>query len=180
MNRPFPRRRHSIAFTIVEMLVVIAIIALLLQLSFPAFSNAINRAKSLKCASNLRSIGIAATMAASDNNNQYPEIDQAGAPIYSPPGPTIVQALGPYGIITNTVQCPVDGTGGGSSFAKYGSSYEWDPVFDDEPINSTAVYITPTVVVPVSSGRVRLAMDFNPIHHGRPNVVYGDGHVSNH
>jgi prepilin-type processing-associated H-X9-DG protein len=53
-------------------------------------------------------------------------------------------------------------------------------VFDNEPINATVVYITPTVSIPVNSSRVRLAMDFTPIHHGRPNVVYGDGHVAEH
>jgi prepilin-type processing-associated H-X9-DG protein len=67
-----------------------------------------------------------------------------------------------------------------NSFTKYGSSYEWDPVFDNEPVNETVVYITPTVAIPVNSSRVRLAMDFTPIHNGRPNVVYGDGHVASH
>ncbi len=69
---------------------------------------------------------------------------------------------------------------GPSSFTTYGSSYEWDPVFDDEPINETVIYITPTISIPVNSSHVRLAMDFAGIHNGRPNVLYGDGHVQIH
>jgi len=67
-----------------------------------------------------------------------------------------------------------------SAFTMYGSSYEWDPVYDDETPGIPVIYISPTVVVPVNSNRVRLAMDFNPIHKGRPNVLFGDGHVSFH
>ena len=180
MKRRLFYRRRVRAFTLIELLVVIAIIALLAGLIQPGIQSAIARAKGIKCAGNLRGIGIAASLAATDNNNKYPQIDQAATPIYSPPGQKLVDALGPYGVTTNTVQCPIDLGNSPSSFKTYGSSYEWDPVFDDEPVNATAVYITPTFPVPVNSARVRLCMDFAPIHHGRPNVLYGDGHVSSH
>jgi prepilin-type N-terminal cleavage/methylation domain-containing protein len=173
-------RRRRLAFTLVELLVVLAIIALLGSLAMPSMQSAILRARSLKCAGNLQGIGVAATQAATDNNNRYPQIDQAAVPIYTPQGVGLVAALGPYGLNTNSVQCPVDMTLNPSAFTKYGSSYEWDPVFDSEPVNETVVYITPTVAVPINSSRVRLAMDFNPIHHNHPNVVFGDGHVASH
>jgi prepilin-type N-terminal cleavage/methylation domain-containing protein/prepilin-type processing-associated H-X9-DG protein len=180
MRKPAHRKR-VIAFTLVEMLVVMAIIALLAGLVAPSYQNALQRARSIKCAGNLRAIGTAAALYATDNNNKYPEIDQAGGPIYSDGKATnIIGAFTPYGITTNMTQCPVDMEASPNSFTKYGSSYEWDPVFDNEPVNETVVYITPTVAIPVNSSRVRLAMDFTPIHNGRPNVVYGDGHVASH
>jgi prepilin-type N-terminal cleavage/methylation domain-containing protein len=181
--RPLRRNRRLDSFTLVELLVVLAIIALLATLLNPAFNSAILKARSVRCAGNLRQIGMAASLAATDNNNKYPEINQAAAPIYTDPSATnMIGALGPYGVTTNTLECPVDlALGKASAFVTYqGSSYEWDPVFDDEPVNATVVYITPTVAIPVNSSRVRLAMDFNPIHHNRPNVVYGDQHVSMH
>jgi len=164
--------------------VVLAIIALLSNLSYPAFATAIRKAQSMKCAANLRQIGISVTLAAADNNNQYPEIDQAASPVYTPPGPNLLTVLGPYGVSTQTLQCPTDmALGPASSFSNPtygGSSYEWDPVFDDESLNATVVYIRPTVKMPVSSGRARLCMDYVGLHRGRPNVLYGDGHVTSH
>ncbi len=183
MKLRFPRRdRRLDSFTLIELLVVLAIIALMGVLLSPALNSAILKARSIACAGNLRQIGIAAMQAATDNNNKYPEINQAAAPIYTDASATnMIGALGPYGITTNTLKCPVDmALGNASSFNTYGSSYEWDPVYDDEPVNETVVYITPTVAIPVNSSRVRLALDFNPIHHNRPNVVFGDGHVAAH
>jgi prepilin-type N-terminal cleavage/methylation domain-containing protein/prepilin-type processing-associated H-X9-DG protein len=176
------RRHHLLAFTLIELLVVIAIISLMVTLTLPSLQAAMQKARSMKCAANLRAIGLAASQCATDNNNQYPAINQAAAPVY-PSGSNatnLIGALGPYGISINSIQCPIDMQSQKSAYSQYGSSYEWDPVFDNEPVNSTVVYITPTVAVPVNSSRVRLAMDFNAIHRGRPNVVYGDGHVSSH
>jgi prepilin-type N-terminal cleavage/methylation domain-containing protein/prepilin-type processing-associated H-X9-DG protein len=182
MKRRLLRPRRADSFTLVELLVVLAIIALLATLSVPAFDSAILKARSVKCAGNLHAIGVAASLAAADNNNKYPEINEAAAPIYTDANATnLIGALGPYGVTTNVIQCPVDmSLNAVSAFQLYKSSYEWDPVFDDEPVNATAVYITPTTPIPVNSYRVRLCMDFNPIHKNRPNVVYGDGHVSTH
>jgi prepilin-type N-terminal cleavage/methylation domain-containing protein/prepilin-type processing-associated H-X9-DG protein len=175
------RRRRLDSFTLIELLVVVAIIALLATLAMPSMQAAISRAKGLRCAGNLRIIGQAATLAAADNNNRYPEINQAAVPIYTDSSATnLIGALGNYGVLTNTIQCPIDMGLHPSAFSQYQSSYEWDPVFDSEPVNATVVYITPTVAIPVNSSRVRLAMDFNPIHRNRPNVVYGDGHVASH
>jgi prepilin-type N-terminal cleavage/methylation domain-containing protein/prepilin-type processing-associated H-X9-DG protein len=201
MNLLHPRRNRRLdSFTLIELLVVIAIIGLMAGLAFPSFQSAMLKARSIACAGNLRQIGVAAMQAATDNNNCYPLIDQASQEIYpaGTPGVTnMIGALGPYGVTTNTLECPIDmAQGNSSSFKKYGSSYEWDPVFDSEPVNATAVYLPPGfmggrivgtnpngggyVAIPVNSARVRLAMDFNPVHHNRPNVVYGDGHVSEH
>ena len=180
-NRFSPRRRRLHSFTLVELLVVIAIIILLGGLMQPAIRTALQKAQSTSCMSNLRGLGVAANLAATDNNNLYPQINQTAPPL---PYPNTVQGfvgvLGPYGIATNNIQCPTDMGQNPSAFSKYNSSYEWDPVFDDETPGIAVIYISPTVVVPVNSNRVRLAMDFNPIHRGRPNVLFGDGHVTFH
>jgi prepilin-type N-terminal cleavage/methylation domain-containing protein/prepilin-type processing-associated H-X9-DG protein len=175
-------RRRVMAFTLVEMLVVLGIIALMANLAYPAFSAAMNKAKSVKCSANLRAIGIAVSLAATDNNNTYPEINQTAPPLpYASSVQGLVGVLGPYGITTNAVQCPIDmGNGGASAFTQYGSSYEWTPAFDDEAVNATVIYITPGMAIPVNSSRVRLCSDFNGVHRGRQNVVYGDGHVTTH
>lgn len=64
------------AFTLVELLVVVAIIAILAALAFPVASGAMENSKRGKCVGNLRSIGAAAHAYAADNNGRLPPIAQ--------------------------------------------------------------------------------------------------------
>ncbi|MGI5816896.1 MAG: prepilin-type N-terminal cleavage/methylation domain-containing protein [Armatimonadota bacterium] len=54
------------AFTLVEMIVVVAIILLLSAMLFPVFEAALGRAEGVSCISNMRSLGLAARMYADD------------------------------------------------------------------------------------------------------------------
>jgi prepilin-type N-terminal cleavage/methylation domain-containing protein/prepilin-type processing-associated H-X9-DG protein len=64
-----PRRA---AFTLVELLVVIAVVAILAALLLPALASARDKSRQAACVSNLRQIGIALLNYASDNDGHIP------------------------------------------------------------------------------------------------------------
>src|ERR1017187_7735523 len=64
--------RKEGAFTLVEMLVVIAIIGILAALLLPVLGQAKARAKRIECVSNLREIGLACHLFANDHNGNFP------------------------------------------------------------------------------------------------------------
>src|SRR2546423_13727827 len=66
------RQGRAAAFTIVELLTVIAIISLLAALLFPVFATARGKAREITCVSNLRQIGMAIRMYTQDADELYP------------------------------------------------------------------------------------------------------------
>jgi len=68
------------AFTLIEMLVVIAIIALLVSLISPAVSGAMDRAKGMRCLSNLRQLNVALLAYAADTDGLPPKDQNEGSP----------------------------------------------------------------------------------------------------
>ena len=82
MTRTQSRR----AFTLVELLVVIGIIALLVSILLPALNKAKESSRQVKCLSNLKQLGNATMQYVNDNKGVLPAA-AGGSPAYHWPGP---------------------------------------------------------------------------------------------
>lgn len=89
-------------FTLVELMVVVAIIGLLVVLVLPGVGRALDRASATQCASNLRQVGILAFQFATDHQGRIPGQEgihaDPGNATENPNGLTMMQELQVYAL----------------------------------------------------------------------------------
>jgi len=83
MNKNRQKTTFSIAFTLVELLVVISIIGLLAGLAVPAVNRGFKSAKAGACLSNLHQIGIATMAYAADNSFKLPDAGSGASDMWA-------------------------------------------------------------------------------------------------
>ncbi len=128
---------RTIRFTMVEMLVVIAIILILMSLILPSFRRAVHQSRLVRCASNLSQLGKAVSAYADDNFGHYPRrtVNQLGKQPYvlyankeSLWGPTRDDRpmLMPYTEINTILVCPLSPLEDGVSLTGSLADASWE------------------------------------------------------
>jgi prepilin-type processing-associated H-X9-DG protein len=168
-----------------ELLVVMAIIAVLCSMLLPALAGAKRKAQKVSCLGNLRQIGLAVTMYADENNSRLPMIEPLPSdPLYvAPPLPTVVEVLGSSlgGTNSATFRCLEDRVGRWK--LESGSSYMWNSDYNGRKIDRTR-----TGFVRLPADKAPLVFDYENFHPGTSqddtnlvvgtrNALFLDGHV---
>ena len=182
MNPPLPSRaRAGLGFTLIELLVVIAIIGLLASMLLPGLARSKESARSVKCMSNLRQIGLALKMCVHDNQDIFPIMDNQLLPPAPPPlNPTPQTVLSNYVGNSNIWQCPSDFTKP-TYVQQVGSSYFWVSVLSGHNANDVELTIGGSTVKLLEVG-TPVFFDWENFHAARgpdleKNALYLDGHI---
>jgi len=174
-HRPFPVISGLHAFTLMELLLVIALIATLAGLLLPALGRAREAGRATACLSNLRQAGIALQLYTQDHNNRLPFMrDQSLTVTNELPGPD--QVLSNYLGNVRVLRCPSDFQ---RLFETTGSSYSWNNLLNGQNADRFTV-----LGLNFNPHQIPLMFDKDKFHAARgekkaQNFLYADGHIKN-
>lgn len=172
MPRMLHPSRNGAAFTLIEIMVVLVIIAGLAALIIPAGDRVLHRARAASCINNLRNLGSALNLYLSDHNNTMPNLVIARETIGTDP-PAIDTALLPYTEDAKVFRCPADSK---KLWEKTGTSYIWNSLLNDQNVTSLNFFgfVKSNSRIPVMSDKE----NFHKYRDVEVNILYADGHVA--
>ncbi len=167
------------AFTLVEMLVVIGVIAILAALLLPVVSQSKELGRSTACLSNLRQIGISLQLYVQDNNNKLPVMYDAlfaTNAASTTNHATIDLVLSNYLGSPKILHCPSDNK---NVYEQTGSSYSWNVLLNGQDAEHLSV-----MGMDFDPHNIPVVFDKEGFHRARGrgkevNYLYADGHIQN-
>ena len=178
LKMPTTRARPSVAFTLVEILVIIAVIGLLAALLLPALGRAKESARATACLSNLRQVGTALQLYVQDHDNRLPVMYDA---LISTNGPstntaTIDIVLSNYLGSPKILRCRSDDK---DLFEQTGSSYAWNSLLNGQDADHLQVF-----GIQFDPHNIPVVFDKESFHKARGpargvNYLYADGRIQN-
>jgi prepilin-type processing-associated H-X9-DG protein len=185
---PGRRPRGLLAFTLIELIVVIGIIATLAGLLLPALARAKESGRSTACLSNLRQLGLALQLYAEENNNRMPFMyDQTlptnGIPATNSPPATNAAGKTMDQVLSNHIsgalrllRCPSDRD---RIFELTRSSYGWNVLLNGQGADHLVV-----LNLNLNQHEIPVFFDKEAFHKARGdklgvNYLYADGHIKN-
>ncbi len=164
------RRRGG--FSLVELLVVLAVMGILLALIVPVVGKVREKGRTAACLAKLRQLGVALNVYLGEHNLTMPTL-AAGRPEEGVDGDTIDTALADYTESSAAFRCPSDER----IWRETGSSYFWNPALNGQ--RATALDF---LGLTDSAIRIPVLADKEGWHEGggpEVNILYADGHVTN-
>ena len=160
------------AFTLLELLVCIAVIAILAALGVPVYNRAIQNGKTAACLSNMHQLGVALNLYLGDHAMIFPNL-MAGRTSLNQNVPVIDNTLNAYAANPAIYACPADARG---LAASTGTSYYWNTALDGQSL----VNLNFLKIIEDHS-RIPILADKEPNHpytENKVNLLYADGHVT--
>ena len=175
-----PETKRATAFTLVELLVVIAMIGVLAGLMLPTLGKAKESGRGTVCLSNLRQIGIALQLYVQDNNNRMPEMRDVL--VGTNDLPSAIPLPGMHIVLSNhlgsvqVLRCPSDTK---RLFEQTGSSYAWNSLLNGQDAEHLRVF-----TIDFNPHQIPVVYDKQAFHSARGpgkgvNFLYADGHIRN-
>ncbi|QTN33038.1 prepilin-type N-terminal cleavage/methylation domain-containing protein [Akkermansiaceae bacterium] len=156
-------------FSLVEMLIVIAIIAVIGGIAYPLTISMMGKSREASCLGNLRQIGIGLQGYLADNQNRLP-ILALGRASKDSPEPALETVLLDYVGSPDVFRCPADK----EEFEKSGSSYNWNVTQNGLLISEVSFF-----GIEGRPHSVPLVSDKESWHPGGTNFLYADSSSSN-
>jgi prepilin-type N-terminal cleavage/methylation domain-containing protein/prepilin-type processing-associated H-X9-DG protein len=159
------------AFTLLELLVTVAIVAVLAAIAFPAARYFQDRARAAGCMTHLRALGAGLNFYVADHHGFMPNL-KLGRESLAEEAPVIDTVLDRYVNSKKAFACPADTR----IAAATGTSYHWNIALNGQSVaNLNFLGITDkTGHIPVMGDKEGFHRD--PDH--RVNILYADGHAS--
>lgn len=160
--------KHKNGFTLMELLITIAVIVVLSGITVPVTISMIEKSRQAKCLGNLREIGVGLQMYLDDNADRLPVL-ALGRPSKTSQEPVLETVLSGYVESEEVFHCPSDK----KEFKKSGCSYNWNITQNGRSMTELSFFGNDE-----RPERIPLVSDKEAWHNENTNFLYADSSAS--
>ncbi len=157
------------AFTLVELLIVLAIVGVLIGVVVPVYGRVVESGRAAKCVSNLRQIGAALGLYLGEHNLQMPTL-VSGRTSVNEGGAAVDNTLDAYTQGKGVFACPSDN----GEAARSGTSYYWNVALNGQSAGGLNFFQNYNQTeIPILADKAA----YHPYLENKVNLLYADGHA---